>query len=166
MAEFKDAIYSIDSHYDSKTHKTYIDADKLNLILELHGCDQSKEEILNPANFKLKLQTLISKCVITGSHPWKNPNCIIGEAPGLNICYDKEKIAVHQDDIRTLFNQLRESNTLEDLKTLKTGQQWTVLNQYAAFLLSLLNAAEILDFNRCDTTNPKLILIENKKKMN
>lgn len=181
-------IYNLETVKD-EDGRILIDIELLKLILELEGLEKKNESsfdtfatpvekvntevtheepvmtLLDGPTFRKKLMYLFRECLMKGPYPWRNPNCIFGEAPHDDLPYDKEKIAQHKEEIAELLSYLKDPTFFEDLMILKDGTYWTIVRQQISILMTLANAAGLMELEipkyesvKINDNNPKILL--------
>lgn len=102
--------------------------------------------------FKEKVRTIWSDCLAHGPRPWENKDNIIGEALFVDYTFDKEKLAMHAEEIYKLISFVHTATTYEEMKFLDNGEKWSELRQPVSFLMALGNALKLVDFKNDRTT--------------
>ncbi len=123
--------------------------------------DEALETKLAALQMKNSVLELYRASIMGGQYPWRSPDAVIGEALGFDICYRKESIDFHENEIADLLSNLKPLENYLDLAILASGKKWTEARQPINLLLSLANAAGLLDFDRQavldGNDNPQLI---------
>ena len=161
-------VYNIPVYTNEEGHKCIDMAIfKLMQYVNSFGFDVTKkdeEKITVPeksiSDFKTKLYYLFFNTVAKESNPWKNPENIIGEAPGFDMCFNKEKLVLAKPYIIELLNEIGDVAYFSDLSILNNGTVWTDLKQDIQKLLALASAAGIIDYKKTMTNmmdeNPEI----------
>lgn len=148
---------------DKRTGKVSIDTFSLKVVLDFYldkDNPPTVKEDLTPQSPKISeeisdasirihtikktITALMDACAVKSFKEQQSAETIMISAPNLNIRFYKERIRYYGEAITWLLDQLKDTDSLEGLSTLKTGETWTTIQQPISFLLALAFAAELL----------------------
>ena len=93
--------------------------------------------------------------VARGNKPWEDKSNISVSLPGTDVYFDSEKIELSKKFINLVINKLKSTDSIDDLKYFKNGEQWTELKIDVKRLLCLGLATNLISEEILDTPTLK-----------